>query len=154
VTGATVRMTPRSTTSPRLAELLCFAIYGANLAYGRAYKAALAKLGLTYTQYIAILALGENEGQTVSELGDRLFLESSTLTPTLKRLEAMGYVRRRRDTSDERQVLLSLTDAGRGLHARGLGIDPIALSGLTATEFRQLHKRMSALRDTLHESVL
>lgn len=133
----------------RLAELLCFAIYGANLAYGRAYKAELAKLGLTYTQYIVILALGENERQTVSRLGERLFLESSTLTPTLKRLQVMGYVRRQRDHADERQVLVSLTEPGRVLHAQGLGINPVELSRLTAQEFRQLRKKIEVLRDTL-----
>lgn len=139
-------------SSPRLAELLCFAIYGANLTYGRAYKAALAKHGLTYTQYIAILALGERDGQTVSQLGEKLLLESSTLTPLLKRLEAMGYVRRQRDPSDERQVLLSLTDIGRNLHLRGPAIDPLIFSGLTATEYRQLHKQVAALRDRLQQS--
>lgn len=134
---------------PKLAELLCFAIYGANLAYGRAYKRALARHGLTYTQYIVILALGENQKQTVSQLGERLFLESSTLTPTLKRLEAMGHVRRQRDSADERQVLVSLTATGRDLSTRGLDIDLLARPGLAAQDMRQLHRQVSALRDTL-----
>src|SRR3954465_9836212 len=104
---------PKKPTNPKLADFLCFAIYSANLAYGRAYKAILEELGLTYTQYIAIVALWEEDKQTVSSLGEKLFLESNTLTPILKKLETMGYLRRQRDAADERQVLVSLTDAGR-----------------------------------------
>ena len=87
--------------TPRLlADYLCFAIYSANLAYGRAYKPILEELGLTYTQYIAIVALWEQDNQTVSGLGEKLFLESNTLTPILKKLEGMGYLRRQRDLAD------------------------------------------------------
>ena len=107
------------TSKPRLADFLCFAVYSANLAYGRAYKAILEELGLTYTQYIAIVALWEEDNQTVSSLGEKLFLESNTLTPILKKLETMGYLRRQRDAADERQVLVSLTDAGRRLRRKG-----------------------------------
>src|SRR5262245_23199122 len=78
-------------TIPRLADFLCFAIYSANLAYGRAYKPILEELGLTYPQYIAIVALWEEDSQTVGRLGEKLFLESNTLTPILKKLEGMGY---------------------------------------------------------------
>src|SRR6185295_1770879 len=102
-------------SDPKLADFLCFAVYSANLAFGRAYKPLLDELGLTYTQYIAIVALWENDNQTVSSLGEKLFLESNTLTPILKNLEAAGYLHRRRDPKDERQVLISLTDAGRRL---------------------------------------
>ena len=86
--------------SPRLADFLCFAVYSANLAFGRAYKPILDELGLTYPQYIAIVALWEEEDQTVSQLGEKLFLESNTLTPLLKKLEAMGYLTRQRDPRD------------------------------------------------------
>src|SRR5476649_3013952 len=95
-----------------LSDFLCFAVYSANLAFGRAYRPILDELGLTYTQYIAIIALWEQDNQTVTSLGEKLFLESNTLTPILKKLEAMGYLRRARDPGDERQVLVSLTDAG------------------------------------------
>ena len=115
---------PKDPTNPRLADFLCFAIYSANLAYGRAYKPILEELGLTYTQYIAIVALWEQDNQTVSGLGEKLFLESNTLTPILKKLEAMGYLRRQRDPADERQVLVSLTDAGRRLREKGLTHEP------------------------------
>ena len=81
---------------PRLGDFLCFAVYSANLAYGRAYKPILDELGLTYTQWITIVALWEHDEQTVSSLGDKLFLESNTLTPILKKLEALGYLERRR----------------------------------------------------------
>ncbi|HEY0630404.1 MAG TPA: MarR family transcriptional regulator, partial [Sphingomicrobium sp.] len=75
-----------------LGEFLCFAVYSANLAFGRAYRPILDKLGLTYTQYVTLVALSEKEGQTVGELGDKLFLESNTLTPILKKLEQLGLV--------------------------------------------------------------
>ena len=101
--------TPAKAEPRKLADFLCFAIYSTNLAFGRAYRPILDKLGLTYTQYIAIVALWEEDHQTVGALGEKLFLESNTLTPILKKLEAMGYLRRERDPGDERQVLVSLT---------------------------------------------
>ena len=99
----------------KLSNFLCFAVYSANLAFGRVYKPILDAVGLTYTQYIAMVALSEEDEQTVSVLGDKLFLESNTLTPILKKLETMGFVRRHRDPADERQVRVSLTPAGRRL---------------------------------------
>ena len=109
--------TPNDPNVPKLANVLCFAIYSANLAYGRAYKPILDELGLTYTQFIAIIALWEEDDQSVGSLGEKLFLESNTLTPILKKLEALGYVRRRRDPADERQVPMNLVAAA------GLGED-------------------------------
>ena len=106
---------PADGTEARLPKFLCFAIYSANLAFGRAYKPLLEPLGLTYTQYIALVALSDADDQTVGELGEKLFLESNTLTPILKKLEAAGYIRRQRDPADERQVRISLTPAGRRL---------------------------------------
>src|SRR5947208_996362 len=85
----------------RLGDFLCFAIYSANLAFGRAYRKGLEELGLTYPQWIAIVALWEQDGQTVSALGEKMFLESNTLTPILKKLESMGYLRRQRDPADD-----------------------------------------------------
>jgi len=139
----------KDTTTPKLADFLCFAIYSANLAYGRAYKPILEQLGLTYTQYIAIVALWEQDNQTVSALGEKLFLESNTLTPILKKLEGMGYLRRQRDSKDERQVLVSLTDAGRRLREKGLGMNLVEASGLTPEEFAKMQKAIVTLRGNL-----
>ena len=147
-------MKPRPTdvdekVSPKLADFLCFSIYSANLAYGRAYKPILEKLGLTYTQYIAIVALWEEDNLTVSRLGEKLFLESNTLTPILKKLETMGYLTRRRDPDDERQVRVSLTKAGRRLRERGLNMTLVKQTGLPVKEFSNLQKAVSNLRDNL-----
>src|SRR5918998_3464989 len=90
----------------RLADFMCFSIYSANLAFGRAYKPLLNELGITYTQWITIVALWEEDHLTVKGLGEKLFLESNTLTPILKKLEELGYVRRQRDPGDERQVMV------------------------------------------------
>ena len=107
-----VPRSPKAESNGRkLSNFLCFAVYSANLAFGRAYKPILEALGLTYTQYIAMVALSEEDDQTVSVLGEKLFLESNTLTPILKKLESMGYIRRQRDPADERQVRVSLTPA-------------------------------------------
>jgi DNA-binding MarR family transcriptional regulator len=138
---------------PRLADFLCFTIYSANLAYGRAYKPILDQLGLTYTQWIAIVSLWEEDNQTVSGLGEKLFLESNTLTPILKKLEAMGYLRRQRDAADERQVRITLTDSGRRLREKGLDLNLISESGLPPEEFSRLQKGVAALRDNLIKSV-
>lgn len=135
--------------APRLENFLCFAIYSANLAYGRAYKPILEELGLTYTQYIAIVALSEEDNQTVGSLGEKLFLESNTLTPILKNLEAMGYLRRQRDPNDERQVVISLTDAGRALREKALPLNLVKESGLTPDEFEAMQKGVVKLRTNL-----
>jgi DNA-binding MarR family transcriptional regulator len=143
---------PADTASPRLADFLCFAIYSANLAYGRAYKPILEELGLTYTQYIAIVALWEEDDQTVGGLGEKMFLESNTLTPILKKLEAMGYLTRRRDPGDERQVRVRLTEAGRRLREKGLNMTLVKQTGLPVEEFSKLQKAVSKLRDNLIEA--
>ena len=136
-------------TPRRLADYLCFAVYSANLAYGRAYKQGLEELGLTYPQWIAIVSLWERDDQTVSELGDKIFLESNTLTPILKKLEAMGYLRRRRDPADERQVRVCLTDAGRRLCERGLRMKLVKSNGLEPDDFDRLQQNIVTLRDNL-----
>ena len=141
---------PKPTAGERpFADYLCFAIYSANLAYGRAYKQGLTELGLTYPQWIAMVVLGEEGEQTVGELGDRMFLESNTLTPMLKKLEAAGYVRRQRDPADERQVRISLTDAGRRLREKGMRIKLVKSSSLKPDEFERLQKSVVMLRDDL-----
>jgi DNA-binding MarR family transcriptional regulator len=143
---------PADPANPKLADFLCFAIYSANLAYGRAYKSILEKLGLTYTQYVTIVALWEEDDQTVGRLGEKLFLESNTLTPILKKLEAMGYLTRRRDPKDERQVRVSLTEAGRRLREKGLNMTLVKESGLPLEEFAKLQKAVANLRDKLIEA--
>lgn len=131
-----------------LSNFLCFAVYSANLAFGRAYKPLLDKVGLTYTQYIALVALSDEDEQTVSALGEKLFLESNTLTPILKKLEQTGYLRRHRDPTDERQVRISLTPAGRKLIEQDLGASLREASGL-GDEFPVVQKTVSRLRDNL-----
>jgi DNA-binding MarR family transcriptional regulator len=134
---------------PKLGDFLCFAVYSANLAYGRAYKPILDELGITYTQWIAIVALWEQDEQTVSGLGDKLFLESNTLTPILKKLEALGYLERRRDSRDERQVIVKLTDAGRALREKGAQRTLVEATGLAADEFAAARRTMNEVRDKL-----
>jgi MarR family transcriptional regulator, organic hydroperoxide resistance regulator len=132
----------------KLSNFLCFAVYSANLAFGRAYKPILDALGLTYTQYIALVALSEEDEQTVSVLGEKLFLESNTLTPILKKLEQTGYIRRHRDPADERQVRVSLTPAGRRLLEKDLGESIVEATGL-GKEFPAVQQTVSRLRDNL-----
>src|ERR1700739_2099924 len=132
-----------------LSDYLCFAIYSANLAFGKAYKPILDELGLTYTQYITVIALWEQDNQTVGSLGEKLFLESNTLTPILKKLEAMGYLYRQRDPADERQVLVSLTQSGRRLREKGLDMNLVKASGLTPEEFAKMQKGVVTLRGNL-----
>jgi DNA-binding MarR family transcriptional regulator len=136
-------------TDRRLGDFLCFAIYSANLAFGRAYRKGLEDLGLTYPQWIAIVALWEQDGQTVSELGEKMFLESNTLTPVLKKLETMGYLRRQRDPADERQVRISLTEAGRLLREKGMHMNLVAATGLKPDEFARLQETVVMVRDNL-----
>jgi len=99
----------------KLDNQLCFPLYAASRRIIKLYRPVLDPLGLTYTQYITLLALWERDGESVSALGERLFLDSGTLTPLLKKLEAQGLVRRDRSPQDERNVLIRLTDAGRDL---------------------------------------
>jgi len=149
-------MKPKDAKKPagrRLADFLCFAIYSTNLAFGRAYRPILEELGLTYPQYITIVALWEEDNQTVGSLGEKLFLESNTLTPLLKKLETMGYVRRQRAAADERQVVVSLTDAGRRLREKSLPMNLVKECGLTADEFASMQRGVVALRNNLMKAV-
>ena len=132
----------------KLADFLCFAVYSANLAFGKVYRPFLDKLGLTYTQYITIVALLEEDDQTVSGLGEKLFLESNTLTPILKKLEAMGHLERTRDTADERLVRIRLTKSGKHLLEK-VAVDLWDACGLTAGQFSKLQKEIVTLRNNL-----
>ena len=110
-------MTDQPKLSLRLDDQLCFALYSASHLMTKAYRPMLTALGLTYPQYLALLVLWEADDLTVGALGERLYLDSGTLTPLLKQLEAQGLVERRRDPADERQVRIRLTEAGRALEA-------------------------------------
>ncbi|NGZ87938.1 MarR family winged helix-turn-helix transcriptional regulator [Duganella aceris] len=146
---------PEPKTAPRLAEFLCFAMYSANLTFGKAYKPMLAQLGVTYTQYIAVVALWERDGQTVSELGETLFLESNTLTPLLKKLQAMGLVRRERDAANERHVRLSLTPEGRLLREQAIALSAplVDACGLSHDGFNATRLAVVKVRDSLVNAV-
>jgi DNA-binding MarR family transcriptional regulator len=112
----------------KLDSMLCFAVYAAEHAFTRFYKPRLDALGLTYPQYLVFLVLWEGDGLTVKALGERLFLDSGTVTPLLKRLESRGLVRRQRDEEDERLVRIFLTPEGRALREKALAV-PMAVAG-------------------------
>jgi MarR family transcriptional regulator, organic hydroperoxide resistance regulator len=130
---------------------LCFALYSSSLAMTKLYKPLLDPLNLTYPQYLAMLVLWEGDAIGVSDLGQRLLLDSGTLTPLLKRLEASGWVQRERDSSDERRVLIHLTPAGRALKARAAKVPPqvICATGCSLDELTSLTARLKALRDEI-----
>jgi DNA-binding MarR family transcriptional regulator len=135
-------------------RFLCFAAYSTSLAFNRLYKSVLDDLGLTYPQYLVIVALLHRDGQAVSELGDALFLESNTLTPLIKRLEAAGLVTRQRDSADERVVRVSLTAQGRGLADRSACVptDILKATGTSVEELSALQQGLMKLGDNLRAS--
>lgn len=132
---------------------LCFALYAASLAMTKVYKPLLEPLGLTYPQYLVMLALWEVDGPTVSQLGERLALDSGTLTPMLKRLQALGLVQRQRDAADERRVRVLLTPQGRALRSRAAEVPPRLLhaSQCSLDELTALTRQLHALRQRLNE---
>lgn len=134
-----------------LENQLCFALYSASLAMTKLYKPLLDEMGLTYPQYLALLALWEQDGLTVSELGQRLSLDSGTLTPLLKRLEAAGRIARLRDTQDERRVLVRLTPEGRRLKAAARRIPGCVMQAAQCNlaEVQHLTRQVQRLRDRL-----
>jgi DNA-binding MarR family transcriptional regulator len=142
---------PEPELASSLSDFLCFAVYSTNLAFHRAYKPLFDELGLTYPQYATLIALNEEGDQTVSRLGEKLFLESSTLTPLLKRLEAAGYVTRRRDAKDERQVRVSLTGEGQAVIEKAFcgRQSVIDATGLDPEAFVRLQRDLITLRDNL-----
>ena len=130
---------------------LCFALYSTSLAMTKVYKPLLDELGLTYPQYLAMLVLWERDGVMVSELGAKLFLDSGTLTPLLKRLEASGYIARIRALDDERRVYITLTSSGRKLKTRAAKIPGCILSAsqCAVPELMALTSQLQALRQRL-----
>jgi MarR family transcriptional regulator, organic hydroperoxide resistance regulator len=133
------------------ADMLCFALHSAAQAVHAAYAPLLEPLGLTYPQYLVLSALSAQDGQTMGDLGAQLRLESNTLTPMLKRMEGAGWLVRSRDRSDERQVRLTLTDAGKALAQRASDV-PRAFAqktGLELTHIQDLRDVLAVLRDRL-----
>ncbi len=141
-------------TSLPLNQHTCFALYSASLAMTKVYKPLLAELQLTYPQYLVMLALWEQDGLMVSSVGDKLFLDSGTLTPLLKKLEIAGYVQRTRSPLDERCVIVSLTAQGRLLQKKSRAIPAcvVKASGCTGPELYELNTRLQALRGALHQA--
>ena len=135
----------------QLDNQLCFALYSTSLAMTKVYKPLLDELGLTYPQYLAMLVLWERDGLMVSELGDKLFLDSGTLTPLLKRLETSGYISRIRALEDERRVYITLTSSGRKLKTRAAKIPGCILSAsqCSVPELMSLTSQVQALRKKL-----
>ena len=153
-TGAAATKASATTDWLALDSQLCFALYAASLAMTKLYKSLLDPLGLTYPQYLVMLVLWQDNGLMVSQLGERLALDSGTLTPLLKRLEASGLVLRLRDTTDERRVVVQLTAAGRALRTRAARVPAaVALAtGCELSEITSLTARLQVLRLQLTES--
>ncbi|MFG1421832.1 MarR family winged helix-turn-helix transcriptional regulator [Roseixanthobacter liquoris] len=135
----------------KLGDFLCFAVYSTGHAFNRVYKPILDRLGITYPQYLVMVALWERDGQTVGQIGESLFLESSTLTPLLKRLETAGHVRRERDSRDERQVRIHLTEKGRALQAQAQDVPSciFAATGKSVEDLIRLQAEIVSLRAAL-----
>lgn len=134
-----------------LDQQFCFSLYSANLALNKVYRKLLAKLNLTYPQYLVMLVLWERDAVTVSEIGERLFLDSATLTPLFKRMESAGLLGRFRSADDERQVIIRLTDRGCSLRvlAATIPADILCASSCSAGELGALKRQLEALRGHL-----
>jgi MarR family transcriptional regulator, organic hydroperoxide resistance regulator len=132
---------------------MCFSIYSASHAFNRVYQPLLKDLNLTYPQFIAMVLLWEQDGQTVGKLGQKLFLQSNTLTPMLKRLETLGLVKRSRDSADERQVRIDLTEAGWKLRLQASEIVQRVreATGLKGMQLKELKDGVDALRKALED---
>lgn len=137
-----------------LDQQICFALYSTSLAMTKIYRKVLADLGLTYPQYLVMMVLWEKDEVTVSEIGERLFLDSATLTPLLKRIEALDLITRTRAVKDERQVIVTLTSAGKKLRKQAESIPPSILcaTGCEPTELVALKDTLGKLRGSLIDS--
>ena len=149
------RKPPAADQLLRLDNQICFAVYSAAHAFNRVYKPLLDRLGLTYPQYLVMLVLWERDGVPVKDIGARLFLDSGTLTPLLKRLEAAELIKRTRSTEDERQVLIALTPQGHALRekARAVPQSILAASACSVGELLAMKDEIVALRDRLNAAV-
>jgi len=142
---------PQASELQRLDHQLCFALYSSSLVMTKLYKPMLGALGLTYPQYLALLVLWERDAIGVGELGERLYLDSGTLTPLLKRMEAAGLLKRERAADDERRVIVSLTSAGRALRrkAEGVPMQVACATGCQLDEISKLTARLQSLRSNV-----
>ncbi|WP_455269674.1 MarR family winged helix-turn-helix transcriptional regulator [Rhizobium herbae] len=138
-----------------LDDQLCYAVYSVGMAIQRVYKPLLDELGLTYPQYLALNVLWREDKQAVGAIAEKLALESSTLTPLLKRLEAAGLLRRTRNPDDERQVVVALSDQGRALRSKAgcLGDALLATSGQTPEDLANLNRDVRRLRDHIYNQI-
>ena len=138
-----------------LGNQLCFAIYSTAHAFNRVYKPLLDRLGLTYPQYLVMLVLWERDGLSVKDIGERLFLDSGTLTPLLKRLEAAELIKRTRSTEDQRQVLIALNARGHALKEKARAVPQaiLAASECSVTELSAMKNELVALRDRLNAAL-
>ena len=136
----------------KLGSMLCFTVYSTAHAFNRVYKPLLDRLGLTYPQYLVMLALWERDGVPLKDIGERLFLDSGTLTPLLKRLEKAQLIKRTRSSEDERQVLVALTPQGQALHdkARAVPQSVLAATACSVAELSAIKNEIVALRDRLN----
>lgn len=143
---------PTAPTGDPLGDFLCFSVYGTGLAMNRLYKPLLDPFGLTYPQYLVLVALHSQDGSKVSELGERLLLESNTLTPLIKRMESAGLVTRSRDKVDERVVRVALTPKGREVVTEALTCVPakvLEATGMSQEELGAMNRSLTKLRDAL-----
>jgi len=140
--------------NPILSEQLCFAAHAVDQAFQQIYRPLLAKLGLTYSQFLVLMVLWEIDNRTVGELGQSLHLQSNTLTPVLKRMAQAGFVNRQRDVKDERAVRISLTERGRAIYLQAPDILQCALlaTGLSAEEGARLVKTLQTLNENLRQA--
>lgn len=142
---------PALAPRPTLDDQLCFTLYSASMAVGRTYKPLLDGLGITYPQYLVLSTLWERDGLSVGGIADALALESSTITPLIKRLVAAGLIDRERNPRDERQVLVSLTETGRDMQERCacLAETLVAASGLSIERLLKVAREVRGIRDAL-----
>ena len=143
-----------ATHSIPLDDQLCYTFYATSMAINRAYKPLLDALGITYPQYLVLSALWEEDGRTITAIADRLSLEPSTITPLVKRLEQAGFVERRRNPEDERQVRVTLNGKGRSLQPESCCLNRALQerSGMTAKQMIALNEQVRALREALAEA--
>ena len=137
-----------------LDQLLCFSVYSTGHAFNRIYKPLLDKVGLTYPQYLVMVVLWQEDRQTVRGIGSKLFLESNTLTPLIKRLETAGLVTRERDRDDERQVRVALTNQGRSLQDEAADVPGCVVEacGMNLDDLVDLNRKLARLRNALEQS--
>jgi len=145
---------PTANEQLALDNQFCFALYSTNLALHKLYRQLLAPLNLTYPQYLVMLVLWEKDDITVSEIGERLFLDSATLTPLLKRLESAGMIVRQRSREDERQVVITLSESGRALQQQAAKI-PEAISCAMSCDndtIREIKQQLERFRHQFQQS--